>query len=126
MAANWGNGGAYSSDPSVRQLQIKLGELAALWRGSIGDQEREDAAIKAYYNTLEQLYATGWNDVLDWDSELPDELMPQKYRDLHLQRASRGKTNWSRANLHPSSLPTVQANEPLWKKAMWWIRRMFD
>jgi hypothetical protein len=69
-------------DPAMQRLISHLGELAARWRGS-----RKDGLVQEYHTTMQQLYDLGWDDDIDMDGELPDELMPEEY----LKRNNRSK-----------------------------------
>jgi hypothetical protein len=73
----------YPLDPELRQREFHLGDLAALWRGSYDDHERQQRIVQAYHETLAQLYRLGWDSVLDIESELPDALMPEAYMRRH-------------------------------------------
>jgi hypothetical protein len=75
----------YPLDPELRRLEFYLGELAGLWRGAYGDQERQDETVQEYRAILARLYELGWDATLDIESELPEELMPEEY----LRRNSR-------------------------------------
>lgn len=68
----------YPVDPELRQLESYLGELAARWRGTY----REDI-VQEYHATMSLLYELGWDAILDVESELPDELMPEQYLRRH-------------------------------------------
>jgi hypothetical protein len=69
----------YPQDPVLRQLEFQLGDLAERWRGSYGDDEQQRHIIEMYHAILSKLYQQGWDAVLDVESELPDELMPDEY-----------------------------------------------
>ena len=73
----------YPVDPELRRLEFHLGDLAAQWRSTYGDDNRQAALVHEYHATLGILYAQGWDSVLDSESELPDALMPQEYMRRH-------------------------------------------
>jgi hypothetical protein len=61
-------------DPELRRLEKLVGYLAAKWR-----HNWDEEVVKEYHATIHRLYELGWDGVLDVESELPDELMPQEY-----------------------------------------------
>jgi hypothetical protein len=71
----------YPEDPELKQLLSRLGELAArhayYWQKN--DAEQQTATVKEYHEVLARMYALGWDDIIDSDSELPYHLMPQAY-----------------------------------------------
>jgi hypothetical protein len=71
----------YPVDPHLRSLQAHLSNLAAMWRYArrSNDIARQQELVRGYHDTLEQLYALGWDDGLDIEAELPHELMPEEY-----------------------------------------------
>ena len=69
----------YPQDPKLRKLEFQLGDLAALWRGSFEDADRQRHIVDSYHAVLSRLYQLGWDSVLDVESELPDSLMPPEY-----------------------------------------------
>lgn len=70
---------------TLRDLEHRLGELAAHYRDSRTDAQ-ETRAIEDYRATLEEMYRIGhWSGMPDPDSELPDRLMPPAYH-AHRQR----------------------------------------
>lgn len=69
----------YPLDPELRKLEFQLGDLAELWRGSFGDDNRQSQLVDEYHSILTRLYHLGWDSELDIESELPDRLMPQEY-----------------------------------------------
>jgi hypothetical protein len=82
----WG----YPTDPEIRQLLFRLGDLAAVYRETSDNPPRQDEAVRAYHATLHRLEELGWHGIIDWDSELPNDVMPTAY-----QRDPRIRTNWS-------------------------------
>lgn len=69
----------YPLDPTVWELEDRLGELAAEWRAAAGDAPRQARIVQAYHGALEQLSTAGWDGALDFEAYLPDELMPVAY-----------------------------------------------
>ncbi len=66
--------------PQISELVDRLIHLAMQWRGMPDDRQR----IKAEYHLImKTLYSLGWDDILDIDSELPDEDMPNEYTSRH-------------------------------------------
>jgi hypothetical protein len=62
-------------------IEKKLNDLAAQWRGANRRQEHETEAalIHQYHAVLHCLIELGHADFLDAESELPDRLMPAEY-----------------------------------------------
>ncbi|HRV96086.1 MAG TPA: hypothetical protein P5526_28295 [Anaerolineae bacterium] len=65
-------------DPELRRLEFLLGDLAAQWR-EYESPERQNEIVLEYHSVMERLYELGWDGFLDWDSELPTELMPEQH-----------------------------------------------
>jgi hypothetical protein len=63
-------------------LETKLGWLAARWRGTRDAQEAA-VLVRHYQAILRCMIELGYHDSLDVDAELPDELMPTEYFNLH-------------------------------------------
>lgn len=61
-------------DPELRRLELVLGYLAAKWRTTW-----DISVVQEYQQVFKQLYELGWDGVLDLQSELPDEFMPEEY-----------------------------------------------
>ena len=59
-------------------LEEKLSDLAALWRGRKGQPEADDI-VQQYHQLLHHMIELGFHESLDVDSGLPDRLMPQEY-----------------------------------------------
>jgi hypothetical protein len=57
-----------------KELEFQLGHLAAEWA-----KTQKPALIKRYHDIYHELRSLGWDDVIDIEAELPDELMPQEY-----------------------------------------------
>lgn len=66
-------------DPELRKLELSLSTLAANWRGNWGNPQRQEEIVREYRAVIARLYSLGWNGILDADSELPDELLPEEY-----------------------------------------------
>lgn len=79
----------YPIDPELRKLEFYLGDLAARWRGSYDRPDVQEALVREYWAVLNQLYALGWDSLLDIESELPDRLMPEEY----MRRNSRTRSD---------------------------------
>lgn len=98
----------YPVDPELRRLEFLLGDLAAEWRGSYDQPEKQRAIVISYHQTLQQLYDLGWDAELDRESHLPEEYMPEEYIKRNVgvfdYRWSSDKTNLSRpANWKPDT-----------------------
>ena len=65
--------------PELRRLEFLLGDLAAEWR-EYESPERQNEIVLEYHSVMERLDELGWDGFLDLDSELPDELLPERYR----------------------------------------------
>lgn len=72
----------YPVDPDLRQLEFRLGDLAAKWRLH-ESPEQQQKIVQEYHAIMERLYQLGWDSILDVTSELPDELMPEEYLKRH-------------------------------------------
>jgi len=68
----------YPVDPELRALEFQLGDLAGEYRRHISAAHTKHV-VEQYHATLNKLYQLGWDSVLDVDSELPYELMPEEY-----------------------------------------------
>jgi hypothetical protein len=62
------------TDPTLEALEVKLGSLAAQWRGS-----DDPKFVEQYHAVYECLVALGWDDSIDIEDQLPTRLMPQHY-----------------------------------------------
>jgi len=69
-------------DHEMREFEFHLGDLAAEYRGT-GSLERRELVVQEYGETLQRLYALGWDDLLDVESELPQSVMPGEYLKRH-------------------------------------------
>jgi hypothetical protein len=65
-------------DPQLRRLEKHLGYLAAVWR-----KTKAENIVREYHTTMKLMYELGWDGVLDFESELIDELMPEAYLRRH-------------------------------------------
>mgnify|MGYP001553940478 CR=1 FL=1 len=70
-------------------MESTLYSIASMWRGQmqveIPNEEQiliRDRLVKQYNDVLELLISWGWNGSLSIDSELPDELMSEKYNTM--------------------------------------------
>lgn len=61
-------------DPQLRRLEVQVATLAGIWRGTF-----DSKIVREYHVIMGLLYELGWDGVLDFESELPDELMPDEY-----------------------------------------------
>ena len=66
--------GAFDPNPVYDKLGHRLAELAAAWR-----THKTQDLVERYHHVLLTLLELGWNDNLDVELELPDELMPAAY-----------------------------------------------
>jgi hypothetical protein len=62
--------------PQEYGLEGRLGYIAAAWRTTY-----DENLVAEYHKTMKRLYELGWDDTLDFESLLPDELMPQEFMD---------------------------------------------
>ena len=72
----------FAVDPTIIQLEDRLGDLAGDWRSAHGRPEQQAALVRAYHATMEQLFQLGWDAGvanLGYEQTLPDELMPAEY-----------------------------------------------
>lgn len=66
--------GAFSKNPVYDALMWKLANLAGEWRGT-----KKPELVQRYHHVLLALLELGWDDELDVELELPNELMPAEY-----------------------------------------------
>ena len=94
----------------MTRLLDNVCSLAATWRGAGNDPQHRDVLVAEYHASLAQLEALGWRGHLDWDCELPDELMPETYRHVG------PPPNWS----FPGS--AHQSSKKRWLRRLleWW------
>lgn len=71
-----------NTNQQSQELWEQLCTLAGKWWGSTDLEEREQL-VKFYHETMQNLYDTGWDGVMDVECMLPDKLMPQKYIERH-------------------------------------------
>lgn len=64
----------YSEDPTFDRIMDELGWLAEVW-----DETKEQSYLTKYQVLLRALLEMGWDDELDLELLLPDDLMPQEY-----------------------------------------------
>lgn len=64
----------YSEDPTFDRIMDELGWLAGAWR-----ETKEQTYVTKYQVLLRALLEMGWDDELDIELLLPDELMPPAY-----------------------------------------------
>lgn len=84
-----------SAVATMATLEQQLADLAADWRAS--DQAGRTRLATQYAQTLDALYAQGWDDLLDAESMLPDAEMPPQYFTRHPEaRASDWSVSLSR------------------------------
>jgi hypothetical protein len=89
MSSNNRDRWGYSTDPEIRKLEFLLGDLAAQYRGE-DDPIQQKKIVQEYHVTVQRLEELAWEGIIDWESELPNDLMPTNYR-----RDPTVKTNWS-------------------------------
>jgi hypothetical protein len=65
----------------LTEMERSLSTLAARWRSRQQTTEAE-SIVHQYQAILRCMIELGYQDSLDVESELPDELMPQEYFDL--------------------------------------------
>jgi hypothetical protein len=69
-------------EDEISELLLDLCILASNFSILLAEHEREKAAGK-YWETLEKLYATGWDEPLEMACRLPPEYMPEEYLKRH-------------------------------------------
>jgi hypothetical protein len=84
MADVLGDADSLSDDPFKHTLELKLSDLAALWREN-KTSTRAETVVRQYQAVLRCLIELGFREALDADSELPNRLMPSEYLDLFNQ-----------------------------------------
>ena len=80
----------------IRQLYEHLGHLVSVYHCDFINRPN---TIREYEQTMMRMYDLGWDDILDWESELPDDAMPIEY----IRRV--GSSEWE---YHPKNLPPPQ------------------
>lgn len=65
----------------LHAMELKLSDLAALWRGHKQTSDAGDIA-RQYQAVLRCMVELGFRSPLDPDAELPKRLMPAEYLDL--------------------------------------------
>ncbi len=65
-------------------MELKLSDLAALWRGNKTSPQAE-TIVRQYQVLLRCMIELGFREPLDADSELPNPLIPLEYLDLFKQ-----------------------------------------
>lgn len=68
-------------NPMLKKMEDSLSELAMLWRGS-DDDEEATAIVQHYQVILRCMIDLGFQQSLQVEAELPDDLMPQEYLQL--------------------------------------------
>ncbi|MEO1286715.1 MAG: hypothetical protein AAFV93_03030 [Chloroflexota bacterium] len=63
-----------SDDPTFDAMMHELGILAGTWR-----ETKDTAYVKKYQILCRALLDMGWDDELDFELLLPQELMPEEY-----------------------------------------------
>jgi hypothetical protein len=76
----------------IRRLYERLGSLVSDYHH---DLPNRPAIIRDYEQTMLRMYELGWDDILDWESVLPDEDMPAPY----MRRV--GPTAWQYGSKNP-------------------------
>ncbi len=66
-------------DPELRELEDTLCCLAGSWRLARGDSKRREEIVQEYHAAVARLYELGWDGGIDWECELPRQLMPEEY-----------------------------------------------
>lgn len=73
-----------SDQPFKHTLELKLSDLAALWRAN-KTSTRAETIVRQYQAVLRCLIEMGFREPLDADSELPNRLTPSEYLGLFNQ-----------------------------------------
>jgi hypothetical protein len=73
----------YPVDPSLRQLEFELCDIAAQFRGWADDSNKRQEIIEEYHSVVAKLYTLGWDAILDMECELPEDVMPLEYKHRH-------------------------------------------
>lgn len=69
----------YPTDPKLKELQSKLQNIADKFYTIGISEEEEDKLVSEYHNVFEQLYKLGWDGMLHFEEEIPDDLLPKEY-----------------------------------------------
>ena len=76
--------GVFSDDAIYNELNYKLAELAGEWR-----ETKNPDVVRRYHHVLLCLMELGWDDNLDVELELPDDLMPAEYFQRYERRTEK-------------------------------------
>lgn len=71
------------TDPEMRKLELRLCDLAGIWRCRCGGSQQEQQIMKEYHTTVKELYRLGWDGCIDVECHLPQNLMPEEYKERH-------------------------------------------
>jgi hypothetical protein len=67
----------------INELEGELANIASRYRGCQEGSEAEKKTIADYHEVMKELFRVAhMESTIDPDSELPEELMPQAYKDL--------------------------------------------
>lgn len=69
----------------MRTLRKRILELAEEYRDVTCTIQDQKEIVKEYKSVIRRLYELGWDGTLDSAARLPDQLMPQQYKDRHLE-----------------------------------------
>jgi hypothetical protein len=75
-----------SSRPDALRLLDEIRQVADRWRATDPASAQQAGLVEQFQSLLSDLYGGGWDDVLGWQSELPDEFLPQRYVDRRAER----------------------------------------
>ncbi len=64
----------------IRELGNHLNDLSISWWQNKGNLLRQKEIAKEYSDTMDKMYALGWDGIIDLDESLPFKFMPEKYR----------------------------------------------
>ncbi len=66
----------------IRTLEASLCPLAGEWYQHPTPQ-RDEGIVQQYHEVFRRLYELGWDKILEYECELPDNLMPKEYLRRH-------------------------------------------
>jgi len=77
----------------IDALEDHLGQLAFQFRGAKRDEKKRRKIVKKYEVAMKKLFKIGWSGEPDVESQLPDEYMPQVYKDFWTERLQRSQAD---------------------------------
>jgi hypothetical protein len=90
-------------ETKIEALVIQLYRTAGNWR-----KTKNPEYVQQYHAIYDELRALGWDDAIDIEGELPNNLMPQHY----LSQVASAKTQYNR-EVHSREIPLNSGDCPI-------------